>query len=129
TATASQEVAAQGSSAASLAASNVKVVPMSETSSGSAVASAPVTSTPASNGAENLVVTVQNRTWMSVTDAQGKVLISEVVPAGAVKQFSGSAPYKVVLGYALGARIQFAGQDVAIPQSKKTTASLTVGGN
>ncbi|PIT19127.1 hypothetical protein BGI32_00160 [Snodgrassella alvi] len=144
TATSSQEVSVQAASIGDVAASNIRVVPMTASeqtntqaayagtnasqangaSTGMAAASQPVVT-----GAEALVIKLKNRTWLQVSDKSGKVLIGEIVDAGSTHQFSGGAPYKVILGYTLGASIQFAGKDVAIPQNRKRTAAITVGGN
>lgn len=136
TAAASQETGAQTASLPDVEASNVKVVPMSssdvaasteQTQQNSNSASSP--SSNDASGTQTLVVSLKNRSWLQVSDGQGKVLISEVVPGNTEKQFSGSAPYKVIIGYALGARVQFAGKDIPVPNTSKKTASLTVGGD
>jgi cytoskeleton protein RodZ len=142
-ATASQDVSAQTASIGDIAASNIRIVPMmaSEHISPQAAASGVSASQtndisagmeasrPVVTGKDTLVIKLANRTWLQVSDKSGKVLISQNVDAGSTHQYSSAAPYKVILGYTPGASIQFAGKDVAIPQNKKRTAAITVGGN
>ena len=143
-ATASQEVSVQTASISDIAASNIRVVPMTtneQTSSQpvSAVSSSSQTGTsqnagmeasqPAASAADTLVIKMTNRSWLQVSDKNGKVLIGQVVDANSTHQFSGAAPYKVILGYTPGVSIQFAGKDIAIEQNKKRTAVMIVGGN
>lgn len=142
-ATASQEVSAQTASISDIAASNIRVVPMPASEQISRTASTTVisasqpqeantntnTSQPVAADSESLLIKLENKSWLQVSDKNGKVLISQVVDAGSTQQFSGSAPYKVIIGYTPGASIKFAGKDVIIPQNKKRTAVVMVGGN
>lgn len=142
-ATASQEVSAQTASISDIAASNIRVVPMPESEQVSSTASTTVISAsqpqeantktnasePVAADSEALLIKLENKSWLQVSDKNGKVLISQVVDAGSTQQFSGSAPYKVIIGYTPGASIKFAGKDVIIPQNKKRTAVVMVGGN
>lgn len=142
-ATASQEVSVQTASISDIAASNIRVVPMPASEQISRTATSAVVSASQSQEAntninasqpfvadtEVLLIKLENKSWLQVSDKNGKVLISQVVDAGSTKQFSSSAPYKVILGYTPGASIQFAGKDVIIPQNKKRTAVVMVGGN
>lgn len=142
-ATASQEVSAQTASISDIAASNIRVVPMPASEQVSSTASTTVISAsqpqeantktnasePVAADSEALLIKLENKSWLQVSDKNGKVLISQVVDAGSTQQFSGSAPYKVIIGYTPGASIKFAGKDVIIPQNKKRTAVVMVGGN
>ncbi|PIT37808.1 hypothetical protein BHC43_08150 [Snodgrassella alvi] len=142
-ATASQEVSAQTASISDIAASNIRVVPMPASEQVSSTASTTVisdsqpqeantktnASEPVAADSEALLIKLENKSWLQVSDKNGKVLISQVVDAGSTQQFSGSAPYKVIIGYTPGASIKFAGKDVIIPQNKKRTAVVMVGGN
>lgn len=138
-AAASQETGTQAASLPDVEASNVKVVPMSsndlaasasQTAQNATDASAASDVSPSAgdDGTQTLVVSLKNRSWLQVTDAQGKVLIAAAVPGNTVKRFNGTAPYKVIIGYALGARVQFAGKEIPVPGSSKKTASMIVGG-
>jgi cytoskeleton protein RodZ len=143
TATASQEISAQATSISDIAAGNIRIVPMTaseQTSTRAASTGANASQTDAgrtsmeasqslAESTEALVIKPENKTWLQVSDRSGKVLIKEVIDAGSTHQFSGAAPYKIILGNTLGTSIQFAGKDVAIPQNKKRTAVITVGGN
>lgn len=142
-ATASQEVSAQTASISDIAASNIRVVPMPASEQVSSTASTTVISAsqpqeantktnasePVAADSEALLIKLENKSWLQVSDKNGKVLISQVVDAGSTQQFSGSAPYKIIIGYTPGASIKFAGKDVIIPQNKKRTAVVMVGGN
>lgn len=142
-ATASQEVSAQTASISDIAASNIRVVPMPASEQVISTASTTVISAsqpqeantktnasePVAADSEALLIKLENKSWLQVSDKNGKVLISQVVDAGSTQQFSGSAPYKVIIGYTPGASIKFAGKDVIIPQNKKRTAVVMVGGN
>ena len=143
-ATASQEVSVQAASISDIAASNIRVVPMTtneqiSSQPVSAASSSSQTATsqnagmeasqPAASAADTLVIKMTNRSWLQVSDKNGKVLIGQVVDANSTHQFSGAAPYKVILGYTPGVSIQFAGKDIAIEQNKKRTAVMIVGGN
>lgn len=142
-ATASQEVSAQTASISDIAASNIRVVPMPASEQVSSTASTTVISAsqpqeantktnasePVAADSEALLIKLENKSWLQVSDKNGKVLISQVVDAGSTQQFSGSAPYKVIIGYTPGASIKFAGKEVIIPQNKKRTAVVMVGGN
>lgn len=142
-ATASQEVSAQTASISDIAASNIRVVPMPASEQVSSTSSTTVISAsqpqeantntnasqPVAADSETLLIKLENKSWLQVSDKNGKVLISQVVDAGSTQQFSGSAPYKVIIGYTPGASIKFAGKDVIIPQNKKRTAVVMVGGN
>lgn len=142
-ATASQEVSAQTASISDIAASNIRVVPMPASEQVSSTASTTVISAsqpqeantktnasePVAADSEALLIKLENKSWLQVSDKNGKVLISQVVDAGSTQQFSGSAPYKVIIGYTPGASIKFAGKNVIIPQNKKRTAVVMVGGN
>ena len=145
TATAGQEVSVQTASISDIAASNIRVVPMTDnehtgsqpvtevTAASQSASTSNTTDTqvsqPAVSASDTLVIKLENRSWLQVSDKNGKVLISQVVDAGSTHQFGGAAPYKVILGYTPGASIRFAGKDIAIEQNKKRTAAMTVGGN
>ncbi|MDF7676490.1 DUF4115 domain-containing protein [Neisseriaceae bacterium ESL0693] len=159
-ATASQEVSAQASSAAVIAASNVRVVPMtaSDLAVGESASAAvsPVSSSgvhaddkgktlvaempsqPLSAGnkvnsqiqtKDQLTITMDHASWLQVSDKNGVTLLSKLVEAGFKQQFEQGAPYRIIIGYTPGAHIEFNGKDVAIPQSNKKTAVLTVDGH
>jgi cytoskeleton protein RodZ len=71
--------------------------------------------TPAGTGAGStavLRINVQNDSWIEITDAGGRVLLSALQPAGAQQDLSGRAPFTVVVGNAPGVHIEYAGKPV-----------------
>lgn len=153
-ATASQEVSAQASSAAAIAASNVRIVPMtasdlagdnhtamagsdsSASNTQNIVSNNSMEPTPASavtnpsagqKGNDRLAITVDHSSWLQISDKNGTVLLNKLVETGSTQQFEHGAPYRIIIGYAPGVHVTFNGKDVAIPQNNKRTAVLTVG--
>jgi len=59
-----------------------------------------------------LRINVQNDSWIEITDAGGRVLLSALQPAGAQQDLSGRAPFTVVVGNAPGVHIEYAGKPV-----------------
>ena len=137
-ATASQEVSAQASSASVIAASNVRVVPMTESEF-------PTSNNQTNNAASSeldrtnaetvsaqqgrLTIKVETPSWIQINDKNGVVLLNRLVENGFSQNFEGGAPYQIIIGYTPGVSIQFDGKDVPIIQNNKKTAVLTVGGN
>lgn len=79
----------------------------------SGAATIPVGATP-SPGGDAAGGTIQFRTeaasWVEVTDARGRTLVSRLVAAGEVFDVDGAAPYRVRIGNASGTRLSFRGQ-------------------
>lgn len=59
-----------------------------------------------------LRINVQNDSWIEITDAGGRVLLSAVQPAGAQQDLNGRAPFSIVVGNAPGVHIEYAGKPV-----------------
>lgn len=139
-ATASQEVTEQSGSAASIAAGNVRVVPMtasdisySNPMANAASAASDVMASQAGMSADpqndSLMIKVKYQSWLQVNDRTGKVLFNKLVDNGFSQEFNGGAPYRIIIGYAPGTTITFNGKEVPVKQNNKKTAILTVGGN
>ncbi|UOP04986.2 helix-turn-helix domain-containing protein [Conchiformibius kuhniae] len=123
-------------SAENLNAANVVVKPMHEAASdgasavlsdGASAASAPA-ATASSSG--ELVITTRYRTMLTVTNAQGKVLINKIVPANGEHRFKDGAPFEVRMGYATGATAEFNGEKIDL-ETKRTdgkSVAFTTGG-
>jgi cytoskeleton protein RodZ len=84
-----------------------------------AVAAAPETNTssavgvatgPAPAGALDIDFTAAS--WIRVEDADGKLLLSGLMPAGQHQRVLGRTPYSMLVGNALGLRVQFDGKAV-----------------
>lgn len=83
---------------------------------------------PPATGATRLSLAVRHASWARVEDANGRVLINRVLQSGERPEFSGQAPYSVVLGYAPGVELQYDGQpvDISAYVSASSTARFTV---
>lgn len=57
-----------------------------------------------------LVIEYTQPCWTSVTDAEGEKLLQGIFNAGDRKELVGDPPYRVVLGFAPGAKIYYEGQ-------------------
>lgn len=73
----------------------------------------PATPAPGSPDAElaNISFQYTEDSWTEVTDADGKQLFYQLVPAGEEVKLSGKPPFRIFLGYAPGVRIVFQGRD------------------
>lgn len=136
-ASSSQEVSNQAATVSDVAASNIRIVPMSDsdkagsaenltTSNDNLNANTQETSTATEQA---LRIKIGHKSWLQVTDKNNQVLISQVASAGSIHEFKGAAPYKVVIGYTTDSSIQFNGKNIIIPENKKRTAAITVGEN
>lgn len=108
---------------------NVAVVPMD--ASGQAVTATASAATAASAaGSGQMVITLRYRSALHVEDANGKILFSQIVPAGSEHRFDSGAPYQVTIGYAAGATLNYNGSDVPLQAHiRNKSATLTVGGS
>lgn len=100
----------------------------------SAVASTPST-TPASAGAavatltaaDGLALRAVQDTWVQVSDANGRVLVSRLVTAGETLAFDAPAPLKLRIGNVRGTELVFRGRPVDLdPYRRDNVASLTL---
>ncbi|MGN8159198.1 helix-turn-helix domain-containing protein [Salinisphaera sp. RV14] len=75
-----------------------------------------------------LVLKFSKRSWVRVTDANGDRMASGIFQSGDTKEFNGTPPYKITLGYAPGVKVTIGGQpvDVAGHTSGGGIAHLTV---
>jgi len=123
-------------SSAPVAASAAKAVVASAALAKAAVAAAkPVASaTSAKNpsavkaapGAGKITVSVSESAWVSIVDAEGNKLVYSIVEPGSAREVSGVAPFKVVVGNAAKATLNYNGQavDLSAHTHGRTTASL-----
>ncbi|AWN17730.1 RodZ domain-containing protein [Salinisphaera sp. LB1] len=75
-----------------------------------------------------LVLKFNKRSWVRVTDANGDRMASGIFQSGDTKEFNGTPPYKITLGYAPGVKVTIGGKpvDVAGHTSGGGIAHLTV---
>ena len=77
---------------------------------------------------QRLQIHIIQQSWIEVLDARGDILIADLKPSGSKVDVSGMPPFNVVLGYAPGVQLSYAGQQVTVaPISTDNTATLKIG--
>lgn len=104
-------------SAPNLNGSNTVVVPMSASESGMGINVASAAAPSVQNG--ELVINTRYRTMLTVTNAQGEVLINQIVPGRSEHRFQSGAPFEVRLGYAIGSTATFNGGSIDIDAARQ----------
>lgn len=104
-------------SAPNLGSSNVVVVPMTASESGTLTAYS--ASMPSAAGNGELLINTRYRTMLTVTNAKGEVLINQIVPGRSEHRFQNGAPFEVRLGYAIGSTATFNGGAIDIDALRK----------
>ncbi len=125
--------------------SNVQVMPMqtaSEAASAPDAASTPAAASdvpgePAdgtqaglSTANGELAIKLRYRSFLTVTDKDGQMLISRIVPANSEHRYSGNGPYHVRIGFARGSSVSYSGRDIDVAEymrDSKTAAFNTDG--
>jgi len=79
----------------------------------------PEVSSNSNDADKSLVFSFEQESWLSVKDANGQVLFEKLMPAGAVQGFDGLAPFKVVIGNAIGTKVTYKGSDIDLTASTK----------
>jgi len=122
---AAQQGAPSSAAAPAPAAASAKQTKAAQTQP-SAQSSAPVAAT---SGAHALKLAFQQKSWVQVTDANGKTLLSGLMNGGTQKKLTGKPPYDVLLGYAPGVKVVYGGKTVPLDSYVRSnnTAHLTVG--
>lgn len=88
---------------------------------------APAPSHPLNEGAALLALSFNGSSWLEVTDASGKVLVSQVARAGDVFQPIGTPPLSVVIGDASRATVTVRGEAMNLePATRANIARFTV---
>ncbi len=78
-------------------------------------------------GRARLMFTFDVESWVEITDANGKVLLSAINPAGTEKNLVGTAPFSMVIGNASGVRLTYNGKPVELaPHRSSDVARLTL---
>lgn len=77
----------------------------------------------AADAANALTLTVRQPAWVEVKDANGRLLLSETVPAGQTRSVSGSPPYDLSIGNAPEVNLNFRGKPVDLaPYTRQNVA-------
>jgi len=101
-----------------------------------AAATAEVPAQPLADGAQRLTATGSDRLslsfsedcWVEVRAADGTSLYSDLNRGGASLALVGEAPFRVLLGYAPGVRLEFNGEAVPLaPHTRNNVATLVLG--
>ena len=97
-------------------------------------ATAPVPAPPAPaatgpSGADRLVLRLKHDSWVEVYERGGKRVFSNMARSGQTLSLTGTPPFRVILGYARDAQVEYNGQpfDTA-PFTAKDIARFSVGG-
>lgn len=61
-----------------------------------------------------LAIRVRFRSYLTVTDANGQMLISRLVAAGSEHRFQGNPPYRVRIGFAKDSMVSYSGRDINV---------------
>ncbi len=90
--------------------------------------SAPAAPVVAAAGEGVVAIDFNANCWISLTDGNGKVVVSGLKRAGEKLEVSGKAPLELRLGYARGAQVRYNGQVVdAAPFTNGETARIKLG--
>ncbi len=93
-----------------------------------AAPSAPAAPVVAAAGEGVVAIDFSANCWISLTDGNGKVVVSGLKRAGEKLEVSGKAPLELRLGYARGAQVRYNGQAVdAAPFTSGETARIKLG--
>jgi cytoskeleton protein RodZ len=78
---------------------------------------------------QKLQINIIQQSWVEVLDSRGDVLVADLKPSGSKVDVTGIPPFDVVLGYAPGVELSYAGQQIIVePITTYNTATLKVGG-
>lgn len=120
---------------ASAAASSVvtpqQVVPMSEGESGAKPAAqsnpAQPSQQPVAEGSRRLVLRFERESWVEVRGRGGRLLLSQLNPAGSERQLDGEPPFQLIIGNAQHVRLTYGDRPVDLaPHVKVEVARLTL---
>ncbi len=104
--------------------------PASEPAAGTALraaAEADAGSAPAAPGELTLVLTYRDSSWTEVRAAGGRVLVSQMIPAGQVRSVSGTPPFDLTIGNASDVSLEYRGKLIDLaPYTKKNVARVVL---
>lgn len=80
------------------------------------------------DGFRNLYIRVVQQSWVEVFDAEGGMLVADLKSSGTELDVNGLAPFTVILGYAPGIEIMYAGEPITVASiASDNTATLKIG--
>lgn len=80
------------------------------------------------DGIRNLYIRVVQQSWVEVFDAEGGMLVADLKSSGTELDVNGLAPFTVILGYAPGIEIMYAGEPITVATiANDNTATLKIG--
>jgi cytoskeleton protein RodZ len=84
-------------------------------------------SEPLAPGRSRLTFTFEVESWVEVTDANGKIILSALNTPGTERTLVGTGPFSLVIGNASGVRLTHDGKPVEFPPNRKSdVARLTL---
>lgn len=82
---------------------------------------------PGAAGTPRIVIRCERESWIEVKDARGRVLLSQLNPAGCERLVEGEPPFSLVIGNAQHVRLSYNGQNVDLmPHVKVEVARLSL---
>ena len=92
-----------------------------------AIASAPETDSAAVSDANVLAIRTSADTWVEITDARGRQLELDLIRAGNSREYSGEAPFEIMIGRASSVVLNMDGQTVDLgPHTRGNVARMTL---
>ena len=70
-----------------------------------------------------LRLTINQTSWVQVTDAQGQVLVSRLIPAGEKVELVGARPLNLRVGNAAGVQVQWRGQAIDLQAHQRSNVA------
>lgn len=78
-------------------------------------------------GDQKLVLTFRDNSWTEIRDQAGRVLLSQMNPAGSTQTVTGTPPLELVIGNAVDVSVSYRGQPVDLaPYTRQNVARLTL---
>ena len=79
-------------------------------------------------GGDLLALEFTDDCWVEIKDGSGTTLFADLGSAGRRLEFVGGGPFRILLGYAPGARMEFNSEPVALtPHTRNNVATLVIG--
>jgi cytoskeleton protein RodZ len=76
---------------------------------------------------EQLLLHLNGNSWVDISDSTGKQLVYKLLKAGTTLELSGVAPFHIIVGNALAAKMEFNGQPLDLTShTKGNVARLTI---
>lgn len=77
--------------------------------------------------AKRIELAFNRESWVEIRDAEGRIVFSQLNPAGSRRQVEGVAPFSLVIGNAHGVRLRYNESDVdLLPFTRTDVARLTL---